>query len=141
MPSFEFLKGRKPEYHCKKNLLGKKVTEDIYSFEADFDNVFPDANKELLALGFVDKTRPDPGDWTRHYWLRKGPYEQIHLTIYRRQKLGIYSTPESSDYSSPDRYEFHIRDGWTSVMVSVEVVPWRIRFYSRLYRIIYIFRP
>jgi len=142
MPSFNFLNGRKPAYHCINNSQYQySITQDIYSFEADFDDVFPDANKELLALGFVDKTRPDPGDWTRHYWLRKGPYEQINLTIYRRQKLGIYSTPESSDYSSPDRYEFHVRDGWTSVMVSVEVVPWRIRFYSRLYRIIYIFRP
>ena len=141
MPSFNFLNGRKPAYQSVKSHLGNNITEDIYSFEADFDDVFPEANKELLALGFVDKTRPDPGDWTRHYLLRKGPYEWIHLTIYRRQKLSVYSTPESSDYSSPDRYEFHTRDGWTSVMVSVEVVPRRIRFYSWLYGIINSLRP
>jgi len=142
MPSFNFLKGRKLTYHkVNKSRTQYNTIQDFYSFEADFDDVFPDANKELLALGFVDKTRPDPGDWTRHYFLRKGPYKRIHLTIYRRQKLGIYSTPKSSDYSSPDRYEFHIQDAWTSVMVSVEVVPWRIRFYSRLYGIINRLRP
>lgn len=135
MPSFNFLNSRKPVYHCKNTHLGKKITRDIYSFEADFDDVFPDANKELLALGFADKTRPDPGPWTHDYWLRKGLYEQINVRIHRRQKLGVYSTPKSSDYSSPDRYEFHIRDGWTSVTVSVEVVPWRVRFYLWLSRI------
>ena len=141
MPTFKFLNGQKPAYHCKKNHLGNNITEDIYSFEADFDDVFPDANKELLALGFGDETRPDPGEWTRSYFLWKGPYEKIHVRIHRRQKLGVYSTPESSDYSSPDRYEFHIRDGWVSVDVRVEVVPRRIRFYSWLYGIINRLRP
>lgn len=141
MPSFNFLNDRKPAYRCKKNHLGNKITQDIYSFEADFDDVFPDANKELLALDFVDKTRSESELWHRNYLLLKGPYEKIHLTIYKRQKLGVYSTPESSDYSSPDRYVFHVQDGWTSVMVSVEVVPWRIRFYSWLYGIIYRLRP
>lgn len=141
MLSFKFLNGRKPAYRCINNHLGNKITQDIYSFEADFNDIFPKANSELLALDFADKTRPISEQWHRNYSLRKGPYERIHVTIYKRQKLGVYSTPESSDYSSPDRYEFHVRDGWTSVMVSVEVVPWRIRFYSRLYGIINRLRP
>ena len=51
MPSFNFLKGREPAYHCIISQSGKKIIQDIYSFEADFDEVFPEANKELLALG------------------------------------------------------------------------------------------
>jgi hypothetical protein len=140
MPSFSFLGDRKPAYRCIKSHLGNDITQDFYSFEADFDDVFPDANKELLALGFVDKTRPISEQWHRNYLLLKGPYEKIRVTFYKRQKLGVYSTPDSSDYSSPDRHAFHVRDGWTSVMVSVEIVPWRIRFYSVLSRIFYIFR-
>jgi len=138
MPSFNFLNGRKPAYQYQKSHLGNKITEDIYSFEADFDDVFSDANKELLALGFADKTRPGSEMWHRDYSLRKGPYpyERIRVRIYTRHKLSVYSTPESSDYSSPDRHEFHLQYGWTSVTISVEVVPWRIRFYSRLYGII-----
>jgi hypothetical protein len=136
MPSFSFLNGRKPAYHCIKSQLGNKIIQDIYSFEADFDEVFPEANKELLALGFADKTSSEPGVWDHNYWLRKGLYEQINVRIHKRQKLGVYSNPESSDYSSPDQYVFHVRDGWTSVTVSIQVVLRQIRFYSWLYSII-----
>jgi hypothetical protein len=141
MPSFNFLGDRKPAYQCKKSHLGNKITEDIYSFEAEFDDVFPDANRELLALGYKDKTNPVLALWNRNYLLLNGPYEKISVRIYKRQKLGVYSTPESSDYSSPDQYVFHIRDGWTSVSVSVEVVPRRIWFYAWLYRIFHSLRP
>ena len=136
IPSFNFLNSRKPAYRYKKSRLGKNITEDIYSFEAYFDNIFPDANKELLAMGFADKTRSGSEQWHRDYSLRRGPYEWIRVRIYTKHKLSVYSTPESSDYSSPDRHEFHIQYGWVSVSVSVETVPWRIRFYSRLYGII-----
>jgi hypothetical protein len=135
MPSFSFLNGRKPAYHYINSHLQSKITQDIYSFEANFDDVFPDANKELLALGFVDKTRSGSGLWHRDYFLMKGPYEHINVRIYTRQKLSVYSTPESSDYSSPDKHEFHIRDGWVSVTVSVEVVKWKFRLYDWLSRI------
>lgn len=142
MPSFNFLGGRKPSYHTISNSqTQKRITQDIYSFEADFDDVFPDANKELLALGYKDKTNPVSELWHRNYLLLKGPYERIHVTIYKRQKLSVYSTPESSDYSSPDRYEFHIQDGWVSVEVRVEAVKWRFRLYSWLSRIFYSLRP
>jgi len=141
MPSFNFLKGRKPAYRYIKSHLGNKIRQDIYSFEADFDDVFPDANKELLALSFADKTRSGSEMWHRDYSLRKGPYKQIRVRIYTKHKLGVYSTPASSDYSSPDQHEFHIRYGWVSVSVSVETVPWRIRFYSWLSRTIYSLRP
>ena len=141
MPSFNFLKGREPAYHCIISQSGKKIIQDIYSFEADFDEVFPEANKELLALGFADKTHPELGIWDHDYWLGKGPYEQINVRIYTKHKLSVYSTPESSDYSSPDRHEFHLQNGWISVTVSIEVVPRRIRFYSWLYSIINRLRP
>jgi len=136
MPSFNFLDGRKPVYHCKKSHLENKITQDIYSFEADFDDVFPGANKELLALGFTDKTRPGSEMSYRDYLLLNGPYRKIRVRMYTRHKLSVYSTPESSDYTSPDRYEFYLRDGWISVDVREEVVPRRIRFYSWLYGII-----
>jgi len=117
--------------------LGNNITEDIYSFEADFDDVFPDANKELLALGFADKTRSGSEMWHRDYLLLNGSYERIWVSIHKRHKLGVYSTPKSSDYSSPDQYEFHYREGWVSVEVRVETVKWKIRFLDRLNRIIY----
>lgn len=136
MPSFNFLNGRKPAYHSINNSQTQyKTTQDIYSFEANFNDVFPEANKELLALGFVDKTRSGSELWHRDYFLLKGPYERIRVRIYTKHKLSVYSTPESSDYLSPDRHEFHIRDGWVSVSVSVEAVKWRFRLYSWLSRI------
>jgi hypothetical protein len=139
MPSFSFLNGRKLAYNSTNNSRTQyRTTQDIYSFEAEFDDVFPEANKELLALGFVDKTRSGSEMWHRDYFLVKGPYEQISVRIYTKQKLSVYSTPKSSDYSSPDRHEFHIEDGWVSVSVSVMVVPHRIRFYSWIYRIFYV---
>jgi hypothetical protein len=142
MPSFNFLNGRKPVAHIRDNgKMQYSMTQDIYSFEADFNNVFPNANKELLDLGFVDKTRSGSELWHRDYFLLKGPYEQIRVRIYTKHKLSVYSTPASSDYSSPDRHEFHMRDGWISVTVSVEAVKWKIRFLDRLNRIIYSLRP
>jgi hypothetical protein len=117
------------------------MTQDIYSFEADFNDVFPCANKELLALGYKDKTNPASALLDHNYLLLNGRYEQIWVTIYKKHKYSIYSTPESSDYSSPDRHVFHIRDGWVSVSISVMVVPWRIRFYSWLCQIFYSLHP
>jgi len=136
MPSFSFLSGRKPAYHTINNSLKQqRITQDIYSFEAEFDDVFPDANRELLALGFVDKTRTGSELWHRDYFLMKGPYEGIRVRIYTKHKLSVYSTPESSDYSSPDRHEFHIQDGWVSVTVSVKVVKWKFQLYDWISRI------
>ena len=136
MPSFSFLSGRKPTYHSTNNSHYQySITQDIYSFEADFNDVFPNANSELLALGFVDTT--DTGQWHRDYELRSGlPYERIRVRIYKKHKLSVYSTPESSDYSSPDRYEFYTRDGWVSVTVSVDVAKWGFRLDLWLDRII-----
>lgn len=127
MPSFSFLGGRKPAYHITNNSRTQyRITQDIYSFEADFDDVFPKANSELLALGFVDTT--DSGLWYRDYELRSGlPYERISVRIYKKHKLLVFSTPESSDYSSPDQYEFQNRDGWVSVEVRVAVAKWGFR--------------
>jgi hypothetical protein len=128
MPSFSFLGGHKPAYHYINNSYTQySTTQDIYSIEANFDDIFPEANKELLALGFVDKTSSGSGQWHRDYELRSGPYERIRVRIYKRQKLSVYSTPKSSDYSSPDRYEFHVRDGWISVTVSVDATKWQYR--------------
>lgn len=128
LPSFNFLGGQKPEYHRKyNNQTQYRTTQDIYSFEVDFDDIFPDANKELLALGFVDKTRSESEQWHRDYLLLNGPNDRIRVRIYKRQKLSVYSTPKQSDYSSPDRYEFHVRDGWVSVTVSVDAAKWRYR--------------
>ena len=135
MPSFSFLNGRKPAAQIKDNDKQQYMTMDIYSFEAEFDDVFPEVNKELLALGFVDKTPSESGLWNRDYFLVKGPYERIRVSIYTRHKLSVYSTPESSDYLSPEKHEFHIRDGWVSVSVSVEAVKWRFRLYDWIRRI------
>jgi len=127
MPSFSFLGGRKSAYHSTNNSRTQyRITQDIYSFEADFDDVFPKANSELLALGFVDTT--DSGLWHRDYEFRSGlPYERIRVRIYNKHKLLVFSTPESSDYSSTDRHEFHTIDGWVSVTVSVDVAKWQHR--------------
>jgi len=136
MPSFNFLNGRKPAYHCINNSqTQQQITQDIYSFEAEFNDVFPDANKELLALGFVDRTSSGSELWHRDYSLRRGPYERIRVRIYTKHKLSVYSTPKSSDYSSSDRYEFHSRDGWVSVTISVDVAKWRHRLDLWLNRI------
>ena len=140
MPSFNFLGDRKPVAHIRDN--GKThMTQDVYSFEADFNDVFPGINKELLALGYKDKTNPASALLDHNYLLLNGRYEQIWVTIYKKHKYSIYSTPESSDYSSPDRHVFHIRDGWVSVSILVMVVPLRIRFYSWLCQIFYSLHP
>lgn len=127
MPSFSFLSGRKPAFHSKNNSQTMyRITNDIYSFEADFNNVCLNANAELLALGFVDTTQPIL--YCREYVFRgKLPYELVHVRISDNQKLTVYSTPESSKYSSPERHAFHYRDGWVSVEVTVEVAKWRFR--------------
>jgi hypothetical protein len=135
IPSFNFLDGRKPAYRNTNNSQYQySITQNIYSFEADFDDVFPDANKELLALGFVDTT--DSGLWHSDYEIRSGlPYERISVRIYKKHKLLVYLTPESSDYSSPDRYQFQNRDGWVSVEVRVAVAKWGLRLDLWLNRI------
>jgi len=127
MPSFSFLGDRKPAAHSKNNSQTLyRITKDIYSFEADFNEVCLNANTELLALGFVDTTQPVL--YCREYELRSGlPYELVSVRIWDNQKLLVYSTSESSDYSSPERHGFDHRDGWVSVEVTVEVAKWRFR--------------
>jgi len=113
MPSFQFLSSRGPAI-CIKEAASK--TRFVYSFEADFNDVCADANAELSALGYVDTTRPRQEPRSREYMFRNKVHGgSVTVSIRDRHKLSVYSTPQRSEYSSPDLYAYHYRVGWVSV--------------------------
>ena len=121
IPSFRFLSGQGSALHVKdKRKSLYRTTRDIYSFEADFNDVCADANAELTALGFVDETPLGHESSRRVYSLQKKvPGESVWIRILDKHKIAVYSTPESSEYSSPELHAYHYRDGWVSVEVKI----------------------
>lgn len=119
--SFNFLRGRELT-SCIKADPGRSVyrtTRYVYSFEADFNDVWSKANAELSALGFVTGTFRQDEPRIREYQLRgKRNDELVTVRILDRHKLLVYSTPKSSQYSSPDRHEYHYRYGWVTVDIA-----------------------
>jgi hypothetical protein len=130
--SFNFLDGRKliARIEEKPGKSAYKTTRDVYSFEADFNGVCTKAEAELLGLGFKNVMLGNQKSNSRQYMLRNNASaERFSVSILDKQRLSSYSTPESSGYSSPERHEYHWRDGW----VSIEVTRRRLRSWPPKY--------
>ena len=121
MPSFYFLNGRKPAIRTQDDRKSlHRATRDIYSFQADFNNVCADANTELSYMGFLAETLPEQEPCRQVYrLLNKLSDELVTVTIRDKHK--------SSEHSTPDFHAYEYRDGW----VSVEIALWRRPFWTR----------
>ncbi len=130
--SFRFLDGRKLTARIEQ-APGKsayKTTRDVYSFEADFNDVSTEVEAELLGLGFKNVMLGNQKSNSRQYMLRNNSStERFSVIILDQHSLLSYSTPKSSKYSSPARHEYHWRDGW----VSIEVTRRRLRYWPPKY--------
>lgn len=115
--SYRFLAGQKPVV-CKKAKIGNKNKRYIYSFEADFDDLWSKAYSELkpegfIALGIVQILSGKKSKERTFHLKEKFPRGPVGINIYNNRQC--IKLPNSNDYGiSP-------RDGW----VMVEIVYWR----------------
>jgi hypothetical protein len=124
VPEFEFLKDKGS--FIKIDLSDQSMTKEIrfvYSFEADYNDIVADANLELSALGYKGNFSQPKEAFYRSctYFLRgEKPGASISVEFIDKNELIAYETPKNSEYPSPDRYEYHIRDGWVSVQITLK---------------------
>jgi hypothetical protein len=119
-PSFQFLAGQSPAFALRsRDILSNRWQHDFYSFPGDFQSVCAAAQSELSALGYVSVPQsPDVFFPTREHQLSPGPSGGvITVRIQDRAKLAVFTTPENSQYTSPDRYSYKSESGWVSVEV------------------------
>lgn len=108
-PTFQFLSGQNP-VNREKNESDIKY---YYSFEGDFNDVSQKAITELAALGFRNTGASSPP--TYDYYRAS---DKTRVTILDRHRYEAYTTPNNSDYSSPDNGKFHFyEDGWISIVI------------------------
>jgi hypothetical protein len=132
--SFGFLDGRAMTARIEQNpgRSAYRTTREVYSFQADFNEVLAKVDAELSALGF----KIDPFGVRGAFFLRR-QYQLANATSARAvvvslrdgAELKVYATPKSSKYSSPDRYEYHQKNG----CVSIEIARRRLRSWPPQY--------
>jgi len=123
-PSFKFLDGREPMTRLK--VLPGEQTLFICSFEADANDVCDSAHSELSALRYLEITPPSNPPLARKYELRNRR-RTTTIVILDKHRYNVYSTPQQSEYSSPDRLESHYADGWVSVQITQRIYPSRLK--------------
>ena len=116
---FDFLAGRTLTANPVRSVYGP--TTVIYSFEgdfADFNDVCTKADSELLPMGF--RVFPPIGVIPiRTYLLPSTAADTCALvSISYRQEIEAHSTAKSSEYSTPNRYTSHDKNGSVSVRVA-----------------------
>lgn len=120
VPSFQFLAGQSPLKVVQDQNTGwDRLSQKLYSFAGDFENVCTAAQAELSALGYTQVPQY-PGQLfvTREYRLyRRSSDETITVRIMADAKLTVLSTPKNSQYASPDRYDYRRQAGWLAVEV------------------------
>ena len=120
--SFGFLDGRALTARIEQDpgRSAYRTTREVYSFEADFNEVFAKVDAELSALGFkVDPSVVRGAFFLRHEYKLANATSAKAVVVSLRDgaELKVYSTPKSSKYSSPDRYEYHQKNGWVSIEI------------------------
>jgi hypothetical protein len=116
VPPFKFIGGREPVARIEDS--PHRQESITYSFEADFNDVYASAGSELSALGYTETTRR-PSDVPRTSSFQLITRRRaVAIWIIDRHKYTVYSTPQHSEYSSPDRLEPHGVDGWVSVRIT-----------------------
>lgn len=134
--SFGFLDGRTLTARIKKDpgRSSYSTIREVYSFEGDYIDVCAKVDAELSAKGFkVNFARPGETFRRHEYRLANtASARAIVVEIRDRQYLKVYSTPKSSKYSSPDRHEYHHKNGW----VTVEIIRMRLRSWPPQYFLI-----
>jgi hypothetical protein len=135
VPAFKFLSGRGTFIRIEDDKSIIKKTRFVYSFETDFDSFLADVNSELLPLGYR-QIPPVPQSYVLEYILSGGkPMEVISVYITKNHKMNVYSTPKSSDYQTPTRYEYSWKDGWVSVeVIQRQKQNWLIAIAKSAYR-------
>ena len=132
--SFGFLDGRALTARIEQDpgRSAYRTTREVYSFEGDFNEVLAKVDAELLALGFkVDPSIARGAFFLRHEYQLANSTSARAVVVRLRDgaELKVYSTPKSSKYSSPDRYEYHQKNGW----VSIEIARRRLRSWPPQY--------
>ena len=134
--SFGFLDGRTLTARIKKEpgRSSYRRIREVYSFEGNFIDICAKVDAELLAMGFMVSFAPptETFGWRKYLLANAASAGTIFVTIRDRQYLKVYSTPKSSKYSSPDRHEYHHKNGW----VTVEIIRMRLRSWPPQYFLI-----
>lgn len=128
MPTFNFLSGQKPIHHVKN----KSDRIDFYSFKADVNSIHMKAKAELTSLGYTDVIHAGQEKFFFKQWQWVLPDRSVRVRIIDKQRIKVFSDPETSQYSSPDRYSGFYEDGW----ITVEVRQRRRNFWWWYYKII-----
>ncbi|MBN2590320.1 MAG: hypothetical protein JXA96_10695 [Sedimentisphaerales bacterium] len=120
LPSYQFCSERGKFVRVRTSDSGPlfKVQQIIYScsFEADFNDICTQADKELSALGYISDSPLFQTD-ARVYQLNGNSQKDfILVTIFDNRKYEKYDPDKSSGYYSQDN-EFSYQDGWVSVQV------------------------
>jgi hypothetical protein len=128
MPVFNFLGGQIPLHHVKDN----SYRIDFYSFKANINSINKEANAELASLGYTER---NTNVYNSFYKLREweSPDKSVCVRITDKQRIKVFADPQTSQYSSPDRYWEYYEDGW----ITVEVRQRRRDIHRFLYRLIW----
>ena len=113
MPVFNFLGGQRPLHHVKN----KSYRIDFYSFKADVNSIHIKANAELTSLGYEGRINVGQEKFFSKQWEWRFPGNSISVTIKNNRRTKVFRDPETSQYSSPDRYSGFHEDGWITVEV------------------------
>jgi hypothetical protein len=129
--SFGFLDGKALTARIERDpgRYPYRTRRDVYSFEADFDDVCTKVKAELTALGFSRLMGLPESEMCQYRLWNNSSTERLDVRILNRNVLSAHSAPKSSEYSSPDPHEYHWRYGW----VSVEIVRIRLRSWPPQY--------
>ena len=112
MPTYNFLGGQRPLHHVKD----KSYRIDFYSFRAGIDSINKEAKAELASLGYTERNTNFSNSF---YKLREWelPDHSVLVTIKDNRRVKVFKDPQTSQYSSPDRYWDYPEDGWVTVEV------------------------
>jgi hypothetical protein len=129
MPTFNFLSGQNPLHHVKDRLY----RIDFYSFKADVNDIYKIAKAELISLGYNNKTQsPQKNNFSKlRQW--ELPDNSVLITFRDNRRLKVFSDPQTSQYSSPDRYWDYPEDGW----ITVEIKKSHHNFWLWFYKLIW----
>lgn len=116
LPSFRFLEGREVSLRWQEEERGQypcRIRREVYSFEADANDVCPAAHEELLAAGFVEEEDDIGPDWLGRYYRRPVSVDEVLVVrVFDRHKP--FEGPLAAGVT------YGVREGWVTIEVSRE---------------------